>query len=43
MKTYIITLTREIEDINEESALEKFTYELDNNLWDRESLEIKEE
>ena len=41
-KGFIITLTRSFVDSNKESALEKFEYELKNNLWDSESIEIEE-
>ena len=43
MKTYLITLTRELEDIDQESALEKFEYELKNGLYDPESIILREE
>ena len=42
MKTFVVTLTRTIKDINEESALEKFDYELKNQLYDSGSIEIEE-
>jgi len=42
MKTFTITLTRTIQDESKESALEKFEYELKNNLYDIESIEVEE-
>lgn len=40
IKRFVISLTRELEDINQESALEKFEYELLNDLYSKEDIKI---
>ena len=40
MPEYTIKLTREIEAESIEDALEKFNYELDNSLYDKDNIEV---
>lgn len=41
MENYIVSLNRSIEALTEDDAIEKFIYELKNNLWDKDSISIE--